>query len=251
MTGVEAASVDPQTLDSLRGVSTATASLQLLKRGIRRCYLEGVAPLDPTLPRLVGQAYTLRFVPAREDVTTPDRVLTADNPQRRAVEETPPGWVLVADCRREPAAGIVGDILATRLARRGVAGVVCDGGVRDAEGVRRVGLPVYSAGPVAPANLALHHPVDRQVPIACGGVAVWPGDVVLGDGDGIVVIPAALAADVARDGVEQERYERYALRRVEAGAATPGVYPAGPDARSDYAAWVEAGEPGSWPGFDG
>lgn len=249
MTGNESAPLAPETAVLLRGVSTATASLQLLKRGIRRCFLEGVAPLDPALPRLVGPAYTLRFVPFREDVTTPERVLSADNPQRRAVEETPPGCVLVADCRREKAAGVVGDILATRMRERGVHGIVCDGGVRDADGVRRVGLPVFSAGPVAPANLALHHPVDCQVPIACGGVAVWPGDVVLGDGDGVVVIPRDLADEIARDGTEQERYERYALKRVEAGAATPGVYPAGDAARADYGSWVEAGEPDSWPGF--
>ncbi|MFQ5985632.1 MAG: ribonuclease activity regulator RraA, partial [Alphaproteobacteria bacterium] len=186
-----------ETCALLGRASTATLTTQLLKRGFRNTFLTGIKPLHPAAARFVGAAFTLRTIPAREDLDRFDSLVDPDHPQRKAIETIGPGQVLVIDCRGETGAGALGGILATRLKVRGAAAVVTDGGVRDAEEIERLGLPVFCAGPAALPSLTLHHAVEVQTPIACGGVAVYPGDLLVGDADGVVVIPRDLAAEVA------------------------------------------------------
>lgn len=226
-----------ETVDILRGVSTATISMQLLKRGIRACAMVGPKPLSPNGGRLVGPAYTLRYVPMREDLSTVESLGAADNAQKRAIEECPPGHVLVVDGRGRADTGVLGDILIGRLKARGVAGAVTDSAIRDEAGVVPVGLPIFCAGSAPPANIGGLAWGDLQVRIGCGGVAVEPGDIVVGDLDGVVVIPKALAADVARDGAEQEAFEAWVQARVAEGRAIPGLYPPSPETRAEYEAW--------------
>lgn len=232
-----------ETRAALGAVSTATITLQLLKRGIRNTYMRGVKPLADMPERLVGEAATLRFIPMREDISTPASLADRNNPQRVAIDNIAPGAVLVIDARGVDDCASLGDILAERIKQRGGAGVVTDGGVRDAAAVAAVGLPVFAAGPAAPASLAAHTPVDRDLPVGCGGVAVIPGDIIVGDGDGVVVIPRALADEVARDAVDQEGIEAFIKREVENGRPVIGLYPPDDDIRAEYAAWVEAGKP--------
>lgn len=177
---------------------------------------------------MVGVAYTLRYIPAREDLDRLEAFDDYDHPQRRAVESVEPGQVLVMDCRQQGRAASIGEILAARLLRRRAAGLVTDGTVRDSAGIRGLGLPAYAAGTSPTTNLAQHHAVDAQVPIGCAGVAVYPGDVLVGDADGVVCIPAHLVAEVARAGATQERLEDFLLAEVRAGAPLRGTYP--PDA---------------------
>lgn len=234
---------DAATIAALHGVSTATLSMQMLKRGVPSVAMTAIHALDPGLGRLVGPAYTLRFIPRREDITSPAVLADPSFPQRRAIEETPAGHILVADCRGETDAGIVGDIMAERLKLRGVAGVVTDGAVRDADAVRRVGLPVFAGGVAAPPNIFRHHAADVGLPIACGGVAVFPGDVIVADGDGALVLPQAMAAEVAAAGVEQERLESFIQKLIAAGRQLPGTYPPNDETLAEYHRWLEAGEP--------
>jgi regulator of RNase E activity RraA len=220
-------------LDVLRRVSTATLCSQLLQRGFRDVFIDGVRPLRPDL-RLVGHAYTLRYAPAREDVATSVDFDNETNVQRLAVEEVGPHQVLVIDARRDTRAGSLGNILATRLLRRGAAGLVTDGALRDSPGIAALPLPAYAAAANARLSSVIHHPVDRQVPIGCGGALVMPGDVIVGDGDGVVVIPAACAVDVVRAAREQERLESFVLERVEAGATLAGTYPPNAETLAAY-----------------
>lgn len=229
--------------ERLRGVSTATLTMQLLKRGLRSVAMQGVKPLVPGRGRLVGEAYTLRFIPGREDLASPEMLRRTDIAQRRAIEECPPEAVLVIDGCGRGTVATFGDILAARLKHRGVAGVVSDGGVRDAAGVIEVGLPVFCAGPAAPASVTSLADGDLQVPIGCGGVAVIPGDVVVGDDDGVVVIPRAMLDDVVEGAVEQERHERFILMQVQRGAPVLGTYPPSDENLAAYRRWVDEGEP--------
>lgn len=225
--------LDPTIADQLRQVSTATITSQLLKRGFRNAFMTGLVPLDPAL-RLVGTAFTLRYVPMREDLDTPESLGNPEHPQRKGIEMIEPGEVFVIDARGDLRAGTIGNILVTRIRQRGGAGVVSDGCFRDAAGIRAVGLPCYSRGAHASANVTIHHAADIQVPIGCGGVLVMPGDVLMGDGDGVVVIPRHLAAEVARDALEQERVEEFVLRKIQAGASIRGVYPPNADTLAEY-----------------
>ncbi|MDQ0624856.1 ribonuclease activity regulator RraA [Paraburkholderia graminis] len=232
--------VSEATLEQLRHVSTATLTTQLFKRGLRNVFLQGVAPLvkpAPGAPNVVGPAFTLRNIPAREDLDHVGVFQDPDHPQRKAVETAPAGSVLVQDCRGERSVASVGSILALRLAKRGVAGMVSDGPVRDSGTIAALGLPIWCAGASAPLNLAKHHAVDRNVPIACGGVAVYPGDIVVADVDGVVIVPREMAADVARDAAEQEQLEVFIAARIEEGRPLRGTYPPNEETLAAYAQW--------------
>ncbi|QGZ64342.1 ribonuclease activity regulator RraA [Paraburkholderia acidisoli] len=232
--------VSAAALEQLRHVSNATLTTQLFKRGLRNVFLQGVKPLVAPAagtPNLVGPAFTMRNIPAREDLDQLSAFQNPEHPQRKGVESVPAGAVLVQDCRGVTDAASMGSILATRMKVRGVAGMVSDGPVRDSGTIAALGIPVFCAGASAPLNLCKHHTVDLNVPIACGGVAVYPGDIIVGDVDGIVVIPRHLAEEVARDAFEQERLERFITERIEAGAALPGTYPPNAATLAAYDAW--------------
>lgn len=235
--------MEKDTLATLGKISVATVTMQLLKRGIRNISMAGVRPLnDPVMP-VVGPAYTLRYVPLREDLSGADVLGRADYPPRLAIEQAPAGSVLVIDGRGRPDIAVVGDILVERLKIRGVAAMVSDGGVRDCVEALKSELPLYAAGAAAPASIGGHSAADIETPVACGGVAVFPGDVVCADSDGVVVVPKALAAEVARDGLEQERYERFAKLKIKEGRKVPGVYPPNAETRAEYEKWVKDGAP--------
>jgi regulator of RNase E activity RraA len=209
----------------LAQASTATLTTQLFKRGLRNTFIQGVTRLTPGGPVMVGEAYTLRMIPAREDLDHPGMFSGRDHPQRRAIEECPAGKVLVIDCRGKLGGGSLGDILIARLIARGVAGVVTDGAMRDTPQIEPLAFPVYAGGAAAPASFAYHHAVGLDEPIGCGEVAVFPGDVLVGDGEGVVVIPRHLADEVAPAAAEQERMEAWILEEVKAGKGIFGVYP--------------------------
>src|SRR5829696_1468053 len=187
----------PETRDKLKTVSTATLCTALFKRGLRNQFIQDVHPLNSLAGPMVGEAYTLRYIPAREDLNALSVFQDRAHPQRRAVEECPPGAVLVIDSRKDPRAASAGSILVTRLMKRGAAGVVTDGGFRDSPEIAQLAIPAYHNRPSAPTNLTLHQALDINGPIGCGDVAVWPGDVVVGDAEGVVVIPARLAEEIA------------------------------------------------------
>jgi regulator of RNase E activity RraA len=227
-----------ETTDRLRRVSTATLTAQLFKRGLRNAFMQDVHALGQYDGNLVGPAFTLRNIPAREDVDNVSVFADPEHPQRKAIEITPEGHVLVIDCRGDTCAACAGQILVTRLMKRGVAGLVGDGGIRDAGPIGEMTqFPVFCAGPSAPLNLARHHAVESNVPIGCGGVAVYPGDVIVGDRDGVVVIPHALTDEVARDAAEQEELEEFLLERVIGGAALAGTYPPNEATKAAFETW--------------
>jgi 5-oxopent-3-ene-1,2,5-tricarboxylate decarboxylase / 2-hydroxyhepta-2,4-diene-1,7-dioate isomerase len=227
--------VSREAADALRVVSTATLTMQLARRGIRNCVLGGLLATRPDL-RLFGYAYTLRYLPLREDVRDADRAEL--NAQKLAVESIGQDEVLVIDARRDPGAGTIGDILAARALARGAAGIVTDGGLRDSAAVAKLELPVYFQSKHAAPLGTIHYPVDTNIPIGCGGALVVPGDVIVGDTDGVVVVPAALAEEVAFDALEQEQREAWALERVRAGESIRGVYPLSEGRHADYQAWL-------------
>jgi regulator of RNase E activity RraA len=227
------------TLDRLRHASTATLASQLFKRGFKNVFLRGLHPLCPAV-HMAGVATTLRFVPAREDLATYERLADPAYPQRHAIEHIAAGHVLVADCRGVADAGASGEILIARLQARGAAGLVADGGIRDWETARSLGFPVYALGPAAPAHVARHLAVDTDVPIACAEVLVMPGDVLVGDGDGVVCVPRQVADAVAADALEQDGLEAFLLERIKAGAPLPGTYPPSDATRAAYEAFRRA-----------
>jgi regulator of RNase E activity RraA len=220
---------------ALREVSSASVTTILLKKGLRRMWMRGPRPLRPEQPRLVGRAFTLRFVPAREDLATPQS-WASPRSTRGAIEAMEAGCIAVVDAMGVADAGIFGDILCARMAKRHVTALVTDGVVRDEAGVLATGLPIWCAGAAAPPSIAGLTFVGWQEPIACGGVAVFPDDVILADGDGAVAIPAALAAEVAELGLEQERLEGWIMGEVEKGGALPGLYPPNAETMARYEA---------------
>jgi regulator of RNase E activity RraA len=233
--------MNPETRRKLAGVSTATLCTALFKRGLRNQFIQDVRPLNPGLPNMVGPAFTLRYIPAREDLNPLSVFADRAHPQRKAVEDCPPGAVFVIDSRKDARAASAGGILVTRLMKRGVAGVVTDGGFRDSPEIAQLPFPAYHHRPSAPTNLTLHQALDIDVPIGCGDVAVWPGDVVVGDAEGVVVIPAAIADEVADEAVEMTAFEDFVIERVSAGQSILGLYPPTDEAnREAFAAWRRA-----------
>ncbi len=226
------------TRDKLRRVSTATLATALFKRGLRHQMVQDVRPLGPMAAAMVGEAYTLRYIPAREDLNPITVFRDHGHPQRRAVEDCPPGCVLVMDSRKDPRAASAGSILVTRLQVRGAAGIVTDGGFRDSAEIAALDMPAFHNRPSAPTNLTLHQAVDVQVPIGCGDAPVFPGDVVVGDMDGVIIVPAHMADKVADEAVEMTAFEDFVAERVRAGQATIGLYPPTDESNLDaFAAW--------------
>lgn len=233
--------MNPSTRHLLMGVSTATLCTTLFKRGLKNQFIQDVRPLNPGLPNMVGPAFTLRYIPAREDLNTLAVFQDRQHPQRQAVEQCPPGAVLVMDSRKNARAASAGGILVSRLMVRGVAGVVTDGGFRDSPEIARLAIPAYHQRPSAPTNLTLHQALDINQPIGCGDVAVWPGDVMVGDGEGVVVIPAVIADEVAAEAVEMTAFEDFVTERVLAGQSILGLYPPTDErSRIDFVDWRQA-----------
>lgn len=228
----------PETRDKLKTVSTATLATALYKRGLRNQFIQDVKPLNPALPTMVGEAYTLRYIPAREDLNPITVFQDRSHPQRKAVDECPAGAVMVIDSRRDARAASAGSILITRLMVRGAAGVVTDGGFRDAAEIARLDIPAFHSRPSAPTNLTLHQAIDINVPIGCGDAPVFPGDVIVGDGDGVMVIPAGIADEIAAEAVEMTAFEDFVTEEVQKGRSILGLYPAtDPQTRVDFEAW--------------
>jgi regulator of RNase E activity RraA len=229
-----------QTRDKLKTVSTATLCTALFKRGLRNQAIQDVRPINAN-GNMVGEAYTLRYIPAREDLNPISVYLDRTHPQRKAVEECPPGSVLVIDSRKDPRAASAGGILVMRLMVRGVAGVVTDGGFRDSPDIATLAIPAYHNRPSAPTNLVAHQAIDINVPIGCGDVPVFPGDVIVGDAEGVVVIPAAIADEIADEAVEMTAFEDFVASEVLKGRSTLGLYPPTEEqARQDFVVWRTA-----------
>lgn len=214
-----------ETREKLKNISTPTIATCLFKKGFKNQFIQEVKPLQLGKPTMVGEAYTLRSIPAREDRNPITVFRNADHPQRVAVENCPAGHVLVIDSRKDARAASGGDILVTRLMVRGVAGIVTDGGFRDSANIAKLAIPAYHSRPSAPTNLTLHEALDINVPIACGDVAVFPGDVLVGDDDGIMVIPAHIVDEVANECIEMTLFEDFVLEKVQQGNAVIGLYP--------------------------
>ena len=226
---------DSQIIAALEHVSSATVTTLLLKKGLRNVWMRGPRPLRPGQKRLIGRAFTLRFVPAREDLATPES-WSSPRSTRGAIEAMPAGCIAVVDAMGVTDAGIFGDILCARMEKRGVTALVTDGAVRDLAGVLGTSLPVWCAGAAAPPSVAGLTFVGWDEPIGCGGVAVFPNDLILADADGAVVIPAALVEEVAAGGAEQERLEAWIMTEVDKGAALPGLYPPNAEHKARYEA---------------
>lgn len=231
----------PETRTKLATVSTATISTALFKRGLRNQMIQDVRPLDPNKPTMIGEAFTLRYIPAREDLNPISVFQDRSHPQRKAVEECPPGAVFVIDSRKDPRAASAGSILVTRLMKRGVAGVVTDGGFRNSAEIAKLDIPSFHNRPSAPTNLTCHQALDINVPIGCGDAPVWPGDTIVGDSDGVIVIPAALVDEIATEAFEMTAFEDFVTEQVEAGRSILGLYPAtDPQTKVDFEAWRKA-----------
>lgn len=222
------------TKEQLERVSTATLHTALFKKGFRNTYIQGVSRMNNAKVKMVGQAFTLRYIPAREDVDTVAAFQDPKHPQRLAVDTVPEGMVLVSDCRQDASAASAGSILLARLEFRKCGGFVSDAGIRDFDGAADMAMPIFCAKPSAPTNLTKHHGVDIQVPIGCGGVAVNPGDVLVGDGDGVIVIPLEIVDEIAIEATKMEHFESYVLTKVRSGRAVIGLYPPGETALEEY-----------------
>lgn len=231
-------SLSDATREKLMRVSVATLCTALYKRGLRSQTIQDVRPVAPRGRNMVGPAFTLRYIPAREDLNRLEVFRNPDHPQRAAVERCPAGAVLVMDSRKDARAASAGGILVTRLMVRGVAGVVTDGGFRDSPEIATLDIPAYHNRPSSPTNLTLHQALDIDVPIGCGDVAVWPGDVVVGDDESVIVVPAGIVDEVAEEAVEMTAFEDFVTEEVRGGRSIIGLYPAtDPKTLDDFAAW--------------
>ena len=236
----ELIAISDETIAHLKNASSATISTQLFQRGLRNVFLNGLSPLNPGAARFVGEAVTLRSIPAREDLDRLDVFRDPNHPQRKAIETVGPGQVLVLDCRGDLRAANGGGILVTRAMKRGAAGIVSDGAFRDSPEIASLDFPVFAASKSAALSLSVHHAVDINVPIGCAGVPVYPGDILVGDEEGVVVIPRHLAAEIAKPAADQENMEIFILEKIQGGAALPGTYPPSEAVLAEYKAWRAA-----------
>ncbi len=228
----------PATRDKLKQVSTASICTALFKRGLRSQMIQDVRPLNPNVETMVGEAFTLRYIPAREDLNPITVFTDRSHPQRKGVEDCPPGAVFVIDSRKDARAASAGGILVTRLMKRGCAGIVTDGGFRDSAEIAKLAMPSFHHRPAAPTNLTLHQAIDTNVPIGCGDAPVWPGDIIVGDTDGVVVIPAGIADEIADEVFEMTAFEDFVMEKVQEGRSIVGLYPATDEkTKTDFAAW--------------
>ncbi|MBF9036764.1 ribonuclease activity regulator RraA [Rhodobacterales bacterium HKCCE2091] len=233
--------MNPDTKAKLEQVSVATLATALYKRGLRNQVIQDVRPVGAKGRNMVGPAFTLRYMPAREDRNQLVEFRNPDHPQRKAIEECPPGHVMVMDSRKSAYAASAGDILLTRLMVRGGAGVVTDGGFRDAMNVAELDMPAYHSRPSSPTNLTTNEAIDINVPIGCGDAPVFPGDIVVGDDDSVIILPAHLADEIADEAIEMTAYEDFALEQVQGGATIIGLYPATKDENlQKFAEWRKA-----------
>ncbi len=231
--------LDPKVRDDLSRASTATLTTQLFQRGFRNVFLNGIHPLNPEHARFVGEARTLRSIPAREDLDVVGSFGDPEHPQRKIFELLEPGQVLVMDCRGDLRAANGGGILTTRAMKRGAAAIVSDGAIRDSPEIARMPFPVFTAAASATISLTVHHAVDFDVPVACAGVPVFPGDILVGDEEGVVVIPRHLAAEIAGPAAEQEAFEAFILHKIQSGAPLPGTYPPNDATKAEYEEWKQ------------
>jgi regulator of RNase E activity RraA len=230
-----------ETRDKLSRVSVATITTALFKRGLRNQFIQDVHPLNPGLPNMVGEAFTLRYIPAREDLNPIGVFKDRAHPQRKAIEECPPGAVMVIDSRKDARAASAGSILVARLMKRGCAGIVTDGGFRDSPEIAKLAIPAYHQRPASPTNLTRHQALDIDVPIGCGDAPVFPGDAIVGDAEGVVVIPAHLTDEIAAEAVEMTVFEDFVTEEVLKGRSILGLYPAtDPQTEREFAAWRKA-----------
>ena len=228
----------PETREKLMGVSVATLSTALYKRGLRNQVMQGIRPVAPKGRNMVGPAFTLRYMPAREDRNQISVFQNPQHPQRQAIEQCPPGHVLVMDNRKDARAAAAGDILVTRLMKRGGAGIVTDGGFRDAARIGELEMPAYHTRPSSPTNITLHEAIEINGPIGCGDAPVFPGDIIVGDDDCVVVIPAGIADEIATEAVEMTVFEDFVVEQVKNGATIIGLYPpTKPENQALFAEW--------------
>ncbi len=221
--------------------SVATICTALFRRGLRNQFIQGISPLNPNLPNMVGLAYTLRYIPAREDLNQLEVFKNPKHPQRLAIEECPKGYVMIFDSRKDPRAASAGAILITRLMIRGCAGVVTDGGYRDSNEIKNLKIPTYHKRPSSPTNLTLHQAIETNVPIGCGDVAVWPGDLIVGDQEGVVVVPSKIIKEISDEVKSMTIYEDYVLDKVKNGSSIKGLYPLTDEKEKiDFENWLKS-----------
>jgi regulator of RNase E activity RraA len=231
-------SLTPENREKLRQVSISTLTTCLFTRGFRNVWIRGAVPLGGAAPRMVGEAFTLRFIPSREDLDTMAAYASNEHVQRRAIEECPKGAVLVIDSRGRADAASAGDIMLARLQVRGAAGAVTDGGFRDCHAIAQLNFPAYHVRPAPPSSPIVHHAADLNLPIGCGEVAVYPGDIVVGDSEGVVVVPLHIANEAAEAAFEMTRYETFAEEKIREGRPLFGTFPASAESRADYEKWL-------------
>ena len=229
--------ISPQARQALARLPVSALSTVMTRRGLRHACMQGVRPANPDGARMVGQAFTLRYIPAREDLDTMAAVSRDDALQRVALEECPPNYVLVIDARRDARTACAGDMFVTRLMQRGCAGIVTDGGLRDVGPISKLAIPAFLQAPAANPTFVAHHAADMNVPIGCGGVAVYPGDVLVGDADGVIVIPLSVVDEVIEGALGIVEYDEFVDERLAAGASLIGLYPATEASRREYALW--------------